>query len=206
MVPKISREEKDLKDLSSSVIKVEARYNEPSGTIRGHEADITLNLDRPAYPASPRSREALEKTIQELIQPGVLRKIGHNEEVEVINPVIISWNKYRSRMVGDLRALNTYTVPDRYPIPRIQNNLTQLSKAKDITSKKALKGFHQNVLMHKAKKLLRTITQCSIYEYLGIPFGIKNAPSHYQRMTNTIFTTKLSEGWLIISIDDIIIC
>ncbi|MBW0533503.1 hypothetical protein O181_073218 [Austropuccinia psidii MF-1] len=38
-----------------------------------------------------------------------------------------------------------------------------------------------------------------------MPFGIKNAPSHYQRMMNTIFPTELSEGWLMIYIDDIII-
>ncbi|MBW0579719.1 hypothetical protein O181_119434 [Austropuccinia psidii MF-1] len=38
-----------------------------------------------------------------------------------------------------------------------------------------------------------------------MPFGIKNAPSHCQRMMNTIFPTELSEGWLIIYIDDIII-
>ncbi|MBW0565270.1 hypothetical protein O181_104985 [Austropuccinia psidii MF-1] len=39
-----------------------------------------------------------------------------------------------------------------------------------------------------------------------MPFTIKNAPSHYQRMMNTILPTELSEGWLIIYIDDIIIC
>ncbi|MBW0535225.1 hypothetical protein O181_074940 [Austropuccinia psidii MF-1] len=39
-----------------------------------------------------------------------------------------------------------------------------------------------------------------------MPFGIKNAPSHYQRMMNTIFPEELSEGWPIIYIDDIIIC
>ncbi|MBW0549207.1 hypothetical protein O181_088922 [Austropuccinia psidii MF-1] len=39
-----------------------------------------------------------------------------------------------------------------------------------------------------------------------MPFGIKNAPSHYQRMMNTIFPTEFSEGWLIIYLDDIIIC
>ncbi|MBW0532170.1 hypothetical protein O181_071885 [Austropuccinia psidii MF-1] len=39
-----------------------------------------------------------------------------------------------------------------------------------------------------------------------MPFGIKNASSHYQRMINTIFPTELSEGWLIIYIDDIIVC
>ncbi|MBW0542963.1 hypothetical protein O181_082678 [Austropuccinia psidii MF-1] len=109
-------------------------------------------------------------------------------------------------MVGDFTALNTYTVPDRYQIPRNQEILTQLSKTKYITSMDALKGFHQKFLMPKAKKLLRIITHCDIYEYLRMPFGIENAPSHYERMMNTIFPTDLSEGWLIIHIDDIIIC
>ncbi|MBW0560043.1 hypothetical protein O181_099758 [Austropuccinia psidii MF-1] len=109
-------------------------------------------------------------------------------------------------MDGDFRELNTYTVTDRYPIPRIQETFTQLSKAKFIRSMDVLKGFHQNFLMPQAKKLLRIITHCGIYEYLRMPFGIKNAPSHYQRMMNTIFPTELAEGWLIIHIDDIIIC
>ncbi|MBW0576820.1 hypothetical protein O181_116535 [Austropuccinia psidii MF-1] len=39
-----------------------------------------------------------------------------------------------------------------------------------------------------------------------MPFGIKNSPSHLQRMMNEIFPEELSEGWLIIYIDDIIIC
>ncbi|MBW0592582.1 hypothetical protein O181_132297 [Austropuccinia psidii MF-1] len=77
-----------------------ASHNEPLGAIRGHEVDITLNIHRPyppvlrkpAYPASPRAREALEKHIQELIKLGVLTKVGHNEKVEVTTPVIISWH------------------------------------------------------------------------------------------------------------------
>ncbi|MBW0472295.1 hypothetical protein O181_012010 [Austropuccinia psidii MF-1] len=108
-------------------------------------------------------------------------------------------------MVGAFRTLNTYTVPDRYPIPTVQETLTQLSKAKYITSIDGLKGFHQNSLMPKANKLLGIITHCGIYEYLRMPFGIKNAPYHYQRMMNIIFPMELSEGWLIIYIDDIII-
>ncbi|MBW0511581.1 hypothetical protein O181_051296 [Austropuccinia psidii MF-1] len=63
--------------------------NEPSGSIKENEVDITLKMDRPyppvlrrlAYPASPRAREALEKHIQKLIKLGVLTKIGHSEEV-----------------------------------------------------------------------------------------------------------------------------
>ncbi|MBW0571872.1 hypothetical protein O181_111587 [Austropuccinia psidii MF-1] len=169
--------------------------NEPLGATKGNEADITLNIDRPyspvlriqAYSASPRAREALKIYIQELIQLGVLRKVGHNENVEVTTPVIISWNDDKSRIGGDFRELNTYTVPDRYPIPSIQEALTNLSKANYITSMDTLKGFHQNVLMPKAEKLLRIITHCGIYEYLRMPFGIKNAPSYYQRRMNTIF-------------------
>ncbi|MBW0547831.1 hypothetical protein O181_087546 [Austropuccinia psidii MF-1] len=204
----------DLIDVLYAYKNAFASYNEPLGTIKGNEVDITLNIDRPyppvlrgpAYPASPRARESLEKHIQELIQLGVLRKVGHNEEVELTTPVIIAWHNDKSRMVADFRALNTYTVPDRNPIPRIQDTLTQLSKAKYIASMDALKGFHQNVLTHKTRKLVRIITHCGIYEYLRIPFGIKNAPSHYQRMINTIFPTEFSEVWLVIYIDDINIC
>ncbi|MBW0522249.1 hypothetical protein O181_061964 [Austropuccinia psidii MF-1] len=188
--------------------------NGPLCAIKGNEVDITLNIDRPypqvlrrpAYPSSPRAREALEKHIQGLIQLGVLRKVGHNKEVQVTTPVIISWNNGDSRMVGYFRALNTYTVSHRYPIPRVQETLTQLSKANYITSMDTLKGFHNNVLTHKAKKFPIIITCCGIYEYLRMLFGIINSPSHYQRMMNTIFPTELSEGWLINYIDYIIIC
>ncbi|MBW0573985.1 hypothetical protein O181_113700 [Austropuccinia psidii MF-1] len=109
-------------------------------------------------------------------------------------------------MVGDIGALNTYTIPYRYPIPIIHETLTQLSQAKFITVMDALKGFHQNVLTDNSKELLRIIVHCGIFEYLRMPFGIKNAPSHYQRIVNTIFPEELSQGWLIIYIDNIKIC
>ncbi|MBW0536062.1 hypothetical protein O181_075777 [Austropuccinia psidii MF-1] len=162
-----------------------ASDNKPLGDMKGHEVDIMLNVERP-YPASPRAREALESHIDELVKLGGLRKVGYNEEVEVTTAIIIICNNDKSRMVGDFRALNTYTIPDRYPIPRIHEALTQLSKTKFITSVDSLKGFHQNVLKPHARKLLRIIAHCGIYDYLRIPFGIENAPSHYQRMMNTI--------------------
>ncbi|MBW0533768.1 hypothetical protein O181_073483 [Austropuccinia psidii MF-1] len=172
-----------------------ATDKEPLGAIIGNEVDIILNVEipyppflrRPAYPASPKFREALEVHIKELMDLRVSRKVGHNEQVEVTTPVIITWHNEKSRMVGDFRALNTYTIPDRYPTPRIHETLTQFSQAKFITATDALKGFHQNVVTDNAKKLLRIIVHCGIFEYLRMPIGIKNAPSHYQRMMNTIF-------------------
>ncbi|MBW0571791.1 hypothetical protein O181_111506 [Austropuccinia psidii MF-1] len=101
-------------------------------------------------------------------------------------------------MVGDFRALNTYTVPDRYPIPKIQIALTQISQAVYITTMDDLQGFNQNVVTPRARKCLRIIVHCGVYEYLGIPFGIINAPSHFLRMMNEIFPEEPAEEWLII--------
>ncbi|MBW0528728.1 hypothetical protein O181_068443 [Austropuccinia psidii MF-1] len=109
-------------------------------------------------------------------------------------------------MVGDFRTLNTYTFPDRYPIPKMQISLTQICQAVYITTMDSLEIFHQNVVTPRARKYLRIIVHCGVYEYLRIPFGIKNAPSHFQRMMNEIFPEECSEGWLIIYIDDIIVC
>ncbi|MBW0532008.1 hypothetical protein O181_071723 [Austropuccinia psidii MF-1] len=172
------------------------------GAIIGHEVDIILNIERPyppllrrpAYPASPKSREALETNIKELLDLGVIRRVGHNEELEITTPVIVAWHNGKYRMVGDCRALNAYTVPDRYPIPKIQIALTQISQAVYITTMDALLRFHKNMVTPRARKYLRIIVHCGVYEYLGMPFGIKNASSHFQRMMNEIFPEELREG------------
>ncbi|MBW0540005.1 hypothetical protein O181_079720 [Austropuccinia psidii MF-1] len=132
---------------------------EPLGEIFAREADIILNIERPylpllrkhAYPASPKSREALEIHIKELLDLGVIRKVGHNE-VEITTPVIVELHNVKSRMVGDFKALNTYTVPDRYPSPKIKISLTQISQEVYISKMDALKGFHQNVVTPRARK------------------------------------------------------
>ncbi|MBW0506826.1 hypothetical protein O181_046541 [Austropuccinia psidii MF-1] len=92
-----------------------SNYKEPLGAIIGHEVYIILNVEkpyppllrRPAYPAIRRARESLEVHIKELIDLGVLKKVGHNEQVEVTTPTIIAWHNGKSRMIGDFRDLNT---------------------------------------------------------------------------------------------------
>ncbi|MBW0515569.1 hypothetical protein O181_055284 [Austropuccinia psidii MF-1] len=74
-----------------------ASDKEPLGEIIGHEVDIILNIERPyppllrrpAYPASPKSREAMGIYIKELLDLGVIRKVGHNEEIDITIPVIV---------------------------------------------------------------------------------------------------------------------
>ncbi|MBW0589945.1 hypothetical protein O181_129660 [Austropuccinia psidii MF-1] len=114
---------------------------EPLGANIGNEVGTILNLEkpyppligRPANPASPIAKEALKVHLKELMDLGLLRNIGHNEQGEVTKPVIITCHNGKLRMAGDFRALNTYTIPDRYQIPRIHETLTQLSQATFIT-------------------------------------------------------------------------
>ncbi|MBW0585708.1 hypothetical protein O181_125423 [Austropuccinia psidii MF-1] len=86
-----------------------AEDKEPLGAIIGHKVDIILDIERPylpllrrpAYPASPKLREALEIHIKELLDLGVIRKVGQNEEVEITTLVIVAWHNGKSRRVGD---------------------------------------------------------------------------------------------------------
>ncbi|MBW0493735.1 hypothetical protein O181_033450 [Austropuccinia psidii MF-1] len=134
----------------------------------GHEVDIILNIERPypillrrpAYPESPKSREGVEIYIKELLDLAVIRRVDHNEEVEITTPVVVAWHNGKSIMVGEIRALNTLTVTDRYSIPKIQISLTQISQAVSISTMDTLKGFHQNVVTPRARKNLRIIVNC----------------------------------------------
>ncbi|MBW0565468.1 hypothetical protein O181_105183 [Austropuccinia psidii MF-1] len=89
-------------------------------------------------------REAMELHIKELLDLGVIRKVVHNEEVEITTPVIVASHIGKYRMVGYFTDLNTYTVPDRYPIPKIQISFTQIYQAVYMSTMDSLKGFHQN--------------------------------------------------------------
>ncbi|MBW0558117.1 hypothetical protein O181_097832 [Austropuccinia psidii MF-1] len=181
-----------------------ASYNEPLGAIKGHVGDIFLNLEIP-YPASPRAREALETHINEMVKLRVLRNVRQNEEVEVTTHVIMTFYNNKLRIVGDLRELDTYTIPDRYPITKNYETLTQLPRARFIISIDSIDSFHQDGLTPHSTKLFRIMAHCGIYEYLRMPFVIKKSPPHYQRMMTTIFPHELSERWSIIYIYDIII-
>ncbi|MBW0477519.1 hypothetical protein O181_017234 [Austropuccinia psidii MF-1] len=186
---------------------------EPLGKIRGHDIELYLYVERPyppmlrrpLYPESLETRKEIEKHINELLQMDVIRRIGHNEIVQITTPVLITKHDGKSRLCGDLRALNDYTKADRYPIPRIPHALDKLAKATYITKMDSMNGFHQYGVKPNSMKLLRIICHMGIYEYTRMPFAIKNAPAHFQRMMDTIFQEEILEGWMVVYIDDIII-
>ncbi|MBW0523748.1 hypothetical protein O181_063463 [Austropuccinia psidii MF-1] len=186
---------------------------EPLGKIRGNDIELYLDVERPyppmlrrpPYPAGLETRKEIEKHINELLDMDVIRKIGHNERVESTTPVLITWNDGKSRLCEDFRALNNYTKADRYPTPRIPHALDKLANNRYTTKMDCMKGFHQNGVQPNSMKLLIIICHMGIYEYTRMPFGIKNAPAHFQRMMDTIFEEEILEGWMVVYIDDIII-
>ncbi|MBW0515781.1 hypothetical protein O181_055496 [Austropuccinia psidii MF-1] len=111
---------------------------EPLGKLKGHDIELYLDVERPyppmlrrpTYLANLETRREIEKHINGLLDMDFIRKIGHNEIVEITTPVLITWHDGNSRLYGDFRALNNYTKADRYPIPRIPHALQKLAKAK----------------------------------------------------------------------------
>ncbi|MBW0578219.1 hypothetical protein O181_117934 [Austropuccinia psidii MF-1] len=186
---------------------------EQLGKIRGHDIELYLDVERPyppmlrrpPYPTSLETRKETEKNVNELLEMDFIRNIGHNEIVQITTPVPITGNDGKSRMCGVLRALNNYKKADRYPIQRISHALDKLAKAKYITKMDYMKGFHQKGVEPNSMKILRIICHMGIYEETRMPFGMKNAPGHYQRMMENIFQEEILEGWMVIYIDDIII-
>ncbi|MBW0548100.1 hypothetical protein O181_087815 [Austropuccinia psidii MF-1] len=68
----------------------------PLGSVRGHAIKLYLDVERPCppmqsrppYPGSLKTRMEIEKHIDELLEMDVIRKIGHNEIVEITTPAL----------------------------------------------------------------------------------------------------------------------
>ncbi|MBW0521960.1 hypothetical protein O181_061675 [Austropuccinia psidii MF-1] len=154
---------------------------EPLGKIRGNDIDLYLDVERP-YPPMLRRPP----------YPEILER--HNEIVEITTPFLITWNDGKSMLCGNFRALHSYTKGDRYHIPRISHALDKVANAKYITKMDCMKRFHQNGVKPNSMKVLRIICNLGIYEYITMPFGLKNAPDHFKRMMDTIFQEEILEG------------
>ncbi|MBW0464286.1 hypothetical protein O181_004001 [Austropuccinia psidii MF-1] len=85
---------------------------EPLGKIRGHDIELYLDVERPyppmwrrpPYPESLEAKKEIEKHINELMTMDFIRKIGHNEIVEITTPVLITWHDGKSRLCGNYQG------------------------------------------------------------------------------------------------------
>ena len=107
-------------------------------------------------------------------------------------------------IVTDFRKLNEITISDCYPLPNIEEILDQLGHPVYFTTLDLASGFHQ--IKMKKEDIPKTAfsTHNGHFEYLKMPFGLKNAPSTFQRIMN--FTLQGLIGKIcFVYLDDIII-
>ena len=107
------------------------------------------------------------------------------------------------RLCIDYRRLNAVTKSDPFPLPRIDELIDKLGQATHISTLDLERGYHQ-IIVHK-DSVCKTafITQQGKWEYVRMPFGLKNAPSVFQRLMNSMLAdmARFSAAY----IDDIVV-
>lgn len=108
------------------------------------------------------------------------------------------------RIVIDYRKLNEKTIGDAYPLPNIEDILDQLGHAQYFTTLDLASGFHQIPMNPDDAPKTAFSTPNGHFEYTRMPFGLKNAPSCFQRMMNSVLM-GLTNTQCFVYLDDVVL-
>ena len=107
------------------------------------------------------------------------------------------------RPCGDYRRLNNSTTHDRYPVPRLQDFASQLEGKRIFSKIDLVRGYNQIPVAPDDIPKTAVITPFGLFEFLRMPFGLKNAAQAFQRFMDEV--CRGLEEFIFVYIDDILV-